>query len=125
VNTLLWILAAVLSAFFLLSGTKKLAQSKDALIESGYAWATDFNPPALKTIGTLEVLAAAGLILPAAVDIAPILVPLAATGLAVLMLGATILHLRRKETAVLALTLPLTALPLALALARFGPESFS
>ena len=40
------------------------------------------------TIGLLEVLAALGLILPAAVDIAPDLVPLAASGLALTDVGA-------------------------------------
>jgi uncharacterized membrane protein YphA (DoxX/SURF4 family) len=51
----------------------------------------------IKLIGALELLAAIGLILPAVLDIAPVLVPLAATGLAVTMVGAAIVHIRRKE----------------------------
>jgi DoxX-like family len=43
-----------------------------------------------------------GLILPAALDIAPVLVPLAAVGLVVLMVGAIITHLRRHEARVIA-----------------------
>ena len=38
-----------------------------------------------------------GLVLPAALDIAPVLVPLAAVGLVLLMVGAVITHLRRHE----------------------------
>ena len=124
-NTALWILAAVLAAFFLASGTKKLVQSRQQLVASGYAWTEDFTMPAIKTIGALETLAAIGLILPAILDIAPILVPLAATGLVLVMLGATLVHLRRKEFQIIGLTLALTLLPLALAVTRFGPNSFS
>jgi DoxX-like family len=68
----------------------------------GMGWVEDFSPGAVKSIGTLEVLAAVGLILPAALGIAPVLVPLAAVGLAVLMAGAIITHLRRHEAQVIA-----------------------
>ena len=40
-------------------------------------WVEDFSPGALKPIGALEFLAAVGLIVPAALGIAPVLVPLA------------------------------------------------
>ncbi len=124
-NVVLWILAALLAALFLASGAKKLVQSREQLVASGYTWTEDFTMPTIKTIGVLEILGAAGLVLPALVDVAPVLVPVAATGLTLLMLGATLTHLRRKEPAVLALTLPLALLPLALAITRFGPNSFS
>ncbi len=41
-------------------------------------WVEDFSVGFLKTIGVLEILAAVGLILPAVVDIAPVLVPVTA-----------------------------------------------
>jgi predicted ester cyclase len=56
-----------------------------------------FQPRQIKVIGTLEVLAAIGLILPAAFGIAPVLVPLAAAGLVLLMAGAFVVHLRLGE----------------------------
>ena len=124
-NVVLWILAALLAALFLASGTKKLVQSREQLVASGYTWTEDFTMPTIKTIGVLEIFGAAGLVLPALVDVAPVLVPVAATGLTLLMLGATVTHLRRKEPAALALTLPLALLPLALAITRFGANSFS
>jgi hypothetical protein len=48
-------------------------------------------------IGLAEILGAIGLVVPAAVHIAPILVPLAAVGLALVMAGAAVVHARRKE----------------------------
>jgi uncharacterized membrane protein YphA (DoxX/SURF4 family) len=57
-------------------------------------------------------------------DIAPILVPLAATGLAVLMLGAAITHGRRKESQAIVFNAVLLILSLVVAIFRFGPNSF-
>lgn len=54
---------------------------------SGLGWAADFSPGTVKLIGQLEVLAAIGLIVPALLGVAPVLVPLAATGLVLLMVG--------------------------------------
>jgi uncharacterized membrane protein YphA (DoxX/SURF4 family) len=55
--------------------------------------------PAFRTfIGVAELLAAVGLILPAATGILPRLTPLAAAGFAPIMAGAVVFHLRREET---------------------------
>jgi hypothetical protein len=56
-------------------------------VSAGQGWAEDFSDCAVKGIGTLEVVAAVGLIAPALVDIAPVLVPLAASGIVLLMIG--------------------------------------
>jgi DoxX-like family len=85
----------------------------------------DFSAGAVKAVGTLEVLAAVGLILPAALDIAPVLVPLAAVGLVLLMVGAITTHLRRHETQAMVVTLPLLAEAAVVAWGRFGPYSFT
>ena len=94
-NVAMWIAAAVLAVAFLAAGAMKLTQPKEKLAQSGMGWTEDFSPGAIKAIGALEVLAAIGLILPAALDIVPDLVPVAAVGLVVLMLGAIVTHLRR------------------------------
>jgi hypothetical protein len=120
----LWIVAAALAALFLFSGVLKLVRSKERLAASMDA-VNDFSAPSIKVIGTLEVLAAVGLILPAAVDIAPVLVPLAAVGLVLLMVGATIVHLRRHELQPVAVTVALIALSGLVAWGRLGPESFT
>src|SRR4051812_15402780 len=98
-NVLLWILASVLAAMFAAAGAGKLVQPKERLASSpNMAWAEDFPPGMLKMIGTVEVLAAFGLILPAVLDVAAIIVPIAAVGLGALMMGAVVTHARRGET---------------------------
>jgi uncharacterized membrane protein YphA (DoxX/SURF4 family) len=125
-NVALWIIAGILAVAFLVGGVQKVITPKPKLAGmSNQGWAEDFGPGSIKTIGALEILAAIGLTLPAILDIAPIVVPLAAVGLALLMAGAFVVHLRRKESQGMVLTLILLVICLLVAIARFGPESFS
>jgi hypothetical protein len=93
-------------------------------VKSGLTWAEDFSPTMVKVIGALEILAAIGLILPALLDIAPVLVPLAALGLVLMMIGAAVVHARRKEYSAMAPSLVLLALAAFVAWGRFGPHAF-
>jgi hypothetical protein len=61
----------------------------------------------------IEIVGAVGLILPWLLDVAPILTPIAAVGLAAVMAGAVVVHIRRKEQFVPPLVLGLLALVLA------------
>jgi hypothetical protein len=65
-----------------------------------------------------------GLLLPAAFDIAPVLVPLAALGGVLLMVGAIITRLRRHEAAVV-VDLAYLSMAAFVVWGRFGPESFT
>lgn len=123
-NVALWITAGLLAAAFLASGAQKLVQSREQLA-AGLPWAEDLGPGTIKTIGVLEVAAAAGLILPAALDVAPVLVPLAAVGLALLMAGAALMHVRRHEAQAVVITLVVLAVCAVTAWGRFGPYSFT
>jgi hypothetical protein len=124
-NVALWIVAGVLAGVFLFSGSAKLfvAKKKLASVPLG-GWTENAPVGFVKTLGVLELLAAAGLILPAALDIAPVLVPLAAVGIVVLMVGAMITHLRRHEPTGVALNLCYFAMAAFVAWGRFGPEPF-
>jgi uncharacterized membrane protein len=124
VNVVLWIVAGVLAAAFLGAGLMKLAQPKKKLADSGMGWTNDFSDGAVKAIGALEVLGALGLILPAVFDVATVLVPIAATGLALLMLGAAATHARRKESQMIVANVILLALAVFVAWGRFGPYAF-
>ena len=93
----LWIAAVVLALAMLGAGSMKLARSRDQLVAMGMGYAAHLPPGLIKLIGALEVLAAIGLIVPALTGIAPILVPLAATGVAIIMVGAVITHVRLRE----------------------------
>ena len=123
-NVVLWVIAGLLALAFLAAGTFKVSQSKEKLAAAGMAWTEDFSQPMIKTIGVLEILGAVGLILPAVLDIAPVLVPLAATGLALVMVGASITHYRRGETQMIAINAVLFALAVIVAWGRFGPYAF-
>ena len=124
-NIFLWIVAGVLAAFFLAAGATKLTQSRRKLLANpNMKWVEDFSAGTIKLIGTAEVLGALGLILPGALDIVPILVPLAATGLGVIMIGAIITHGRRKEAQPIVINAVVLILAALVAILRFGPNSF-
>lgn len=98
-NLTLWIIAGLLAVAYLAGGGGKLIMPKKkiAAIAPSARWVEDFSTGSVKAIGALEVLGAVGLILPAATGIAPVLVPLAAAGLVLIMVGAVITRLRRHE----------------------------
>ncbi|QCO98309.1 DoxX family protein [Arthrobacter sp. 24S4-2] len=120
-NIVLWIITAVLALLFLAAGTMKIAQPKAKLAAAGQGWVEDFSDGAVKRIGALEILAALGLILPAVLGIATVLVPTAAAGLFLLMAGAGITHNRRHEKPNVIINLVLGILAAGVAIARFGP----
>jgi uncharacterized membrane protein YphA (DoxX/SURF4 family) len=125
VNLALWIISGVLAFAFAGSGILKLVQSKDKLVASGTGgWAADWSPTSIKLIGVAEILGAIGLILPAILHVAPVLVPLAAVGLILVMLGAAVVHARRHELPNVAVTIVLLILAAVVAWGRFGPYSF-
>jgi len=123
-DVVLWVIAGLLAVTFLAAGIMKLARSKEQLAAAGMAWTESFGAGTVKVIGALEVLGAIGLVLPAVLDIAPVLVPIAAVGLALLMLGAAITHARRKETSMIAVNVVLLVLAAVVAWGRFGPYAF-
>jgi len=95
----LWILNGLLALAFVAAGAMKVARPKSALVASGMGWADDFADPTVKLIGAAEVVGGIGLILPLLTGIAPILTPIAAAALTVVMIGAVAVHVRRKENA--------------------------
>ncbi len=120
----LWITASLLALVFLLAGTLTLFSGREQLQSRGMAWVEAFPTGAVRAIGTVEVLGAAGLILPALLDTATILVPVAAVGAAVLMVGAAVTHARRGEFSAITVNAVLFALAVFTAWGRFGPATF-
>ncbi|WP_329119270.1 DoxX family protein [Streptomyces sp. NBC_01465] len=118
-NTALWIVAGLLAVVFTTGSASKLFMSREKIIAfPGGSWAEDFGAGSIKSIGAVEFLAALGLVLPAALDIAPVLVPVAAVGVAVLMTGAALVRLRRHDLAI-AVDLVYLALAVFVAWGRF------
>jgi hypothetical protein len=126
-NLALWIVTGLLAFAYLIGGGAKLIMSKEkiAATTSSGRWVEDFSAGSVKSIGALEVLAAIGLTLPAVLDFAPVLVPLSALGLALLMAGATITRIRRHELKIMVADLMYFALAAFVAWGRFGPESLT
>ncbi|MFC0598331.1 DoxX family protein [Streptomyces palmae] len=92
----LWVAQALLAVLFTAAGGMKLVMSPDAMVPL-MPWVVDFRPETIKVIGALEVLGAVGLILPRATNIAPVLTPVAAAGLACVMAGGAVVHATRGE----------------------------
>ncbi len=90
-NIVLWILQILLAVAFAAHGALFLAPPPELLVEMNKMLPTWFR----LFLGVVEVAAAIGLILPGITRIMPRLVPLAAFGIMIVMVSATILHATR------------------------------
>jgi uncharacterized membrane protein YphA (DoxX/SURF4 family) len=123
-NALLWTLQIVLALVFAAAGTVKLIRPRDRLPETLGGWVHDFPAPLLKLLGLAELLGAVGLILAPLVRIAPILTPVAASGMLLTMIGAIVIHARQREYPNVAINVLLAIMAGVIAWGRFGPYSF-
>ncbi len=89
-NTALWIVQGVLAAMFLLAGVPKLVMTAQQMAAPG-----PIQLPVLfiRFIGVCEILGAIGMVLPGLTGVKPGLTPLAAGGLVIIMIGATVTNL--------------------------------
>ena len=125
-NLALWIAAGLLAAVALTGGITKAFVPKEKLAAiTGGGWTGTASVGFVKTLGVLELLASAGLILPAVLDIAPGMVPVTAVCWVVLMVGAMITHGRLGQFKLVMLNVVYLALAVFVAWGRFGPEPFS
>jgi len=101
-----WIVAGLLAAFYLYAGSLKVVRSQEQL-RPMMGWVDQIPMPLVRTIGVLEVLGAAGLILPLLTGIAPGLAVAAAIGLVLIQAGAIVVHLSRGEARLIGLNIAL------------------
>ncbi len=118
-NIALWIVQILLALAFAMAGIMKVTQPIVRLEGRMGGWVNDVGPRGVRLIGTLEILGAIGLILPAVTGILPWLTPVAATGLALTMVGAMITHGRRGEYSSIGVNLVLLVLALFVVYGRF------
>ncbi|NMA99302.1 MAG: DoxX family protein [Phyllobacteriaceae bacterium] len=111
-NIGLWVAQGLLALVYAMAGMTKLTQPIDALVAAGMGYAGDFPELLTRFIGTVEVLGALGIILPALLRIQPRLTPLAALGFSIIQVLAILLHLWRGEFFVLPMNVVLLALSL-------------
>jgi hypothetical protein len=87
----LWIIQVLLALLFLFAGGIKLVVPLEMLKSMGSPNQILLPGLLLRFIGVCEVLGALGLILPGLLRLRPSLTPLAAAGLVIIMIGATVL----------------------------------
>ncbi len=117
-NIALWIMQGLAGVMFLLAGVLKASQPKEKLAKN-MAWVEDFSATQIRLIGLSEILGGLGLILPGVTHILPVLTPIAAACLAVIMGGAVYTHLRRKENNGMVAPAVLLLLSVIVAIGRF------
>jgi hypothetical protein len=96
-NVALWTGQIAAAALFLYSAVTKGTWSKEHLLAKGQTGVGPVPLPLLRFVAFTELLGAIGLIGPWATGVARVLTPLAAIGLAVIMLGAGAVHLSLRE----------------------------
>ena len=85
----LWTIQILLALLFLFAGASKFVMPVDQMTQGMPA--AFANGPFIHFIGVCEVLGGLGLVLPGLLRIKPGLTPLAASGLVIIMIGATLL----------------------------------
>ena len=90
-NIVLWIIQVLLSLVFLFAGATKFVMPVEEMNRQAPVVLPGLF---LHFIGSCEILGGLGLILPALLRIKPGLTPLAAAGLAMITLGATVITLK-------------------------------
>jgi len=91
----LWILQGLLAALFLFSGAMKFIMPVEQMTKG-----TSLSGGFIHFIGVCEILGGIGLIVPALLRIMPVLTPIAASCLVIIMAGATYISLPMGKTAV-------------------------
>ncbi|MBP3966663.1 DoxX family protein [Paenibacillus lignilyticus] len=116
-NIALWIIQGVAALGFVYSGWLKAVQYEQA--KAAWGWVKDVPRSFVFLIGIAELIGAVGLILPQATDIAPVLTPIAAAALAVIVLCGALFHIGRKEYREIGVNAVFIALALLVAFGRF------
>ncbi|HEY4325484.1 MAG TPA: DoxX family protein [Mucilaginibacter sp.] len=97
-NTILWILQALSATIFVYSGVcKSSLPIKQLVYEKGQTGVEFLSLPFVRFIGVSEILGAIALILPVWLNIMPVLTPISAILLALIMVPAGVIHYKRKE----------------------------
>jgi len=113
-DILAWVLQALMAALFLVHGALMVVPP-EAIMRRMRARGREpsFSPGLRIFVGLAEVAAGAGLILPGLVGVLTFLTPLAAVGLTVVMAGATVYHLQRREGSTVTVVLGVVCLAIA------------
>ena len=118
-NIALWIVQGFLSVVFIIAGILKTTTPKDKLLKQ-LPWIKDYSYGTVKFIGVFEFLGGIGLIVPWMIGIVPVLTPISAIGICVIMaLALGTEHLKKKEYKEVAFNTVLLLLAVLVAVGRF------
>lgn len=95
-HIILWVMQGLFAAMFIMAGLTKAFQPIEAMAES-MPWVRDVPLTLVRFIGVSELIGGIGLVLPSLLRIKPMLSVWAATGIAIIMLLAGVLHTSRGE----------------------------
>ena len=117
-NTILWIIQGILATVFTLSGLLIMLLPKEKFV-SRLSWVNEYSNNMRYFICGSKIAGAIGLILPMLLNILPVLTPIAALGIAAIMILAMAYHIKKKEYKDVPATLLFLALSLFVAFNRF------
>jgi uncharacterized membrane protein YphA (DoxX/SURF4 family) len=116
-NVVLWLLQLFFGVMFVFHGFMML--NPPARLNPMMSYVHDLPANLRRFIGVVEVLGGFGLVLPALLNVQPTLTPLAAAGLAFVMVLAAVYHFTRKEYPNIVFNLVLAAAVAFIAYGRF------
>ena len=110
VNVAFWIVSAGIGLVFAASGATKLVVPKNRLAVRGSNWVDDFSSGTVVFVGLTEIVGGLAILAPAVLEISPLLAAtVGSVGLIVVMLGAAVVHARRREAGMIIMNLALLA----------------
>lgn len=118
-SAVLWVVQVLLVAVFGFSAVIKGTQSRERAVELGMTGVADVPVPLMRFTALCELLGVIGLVLPYATGVLPLLTPVAAIGLGVIMVPAAVIHVVRREPLTAAGNLALLALCAFVAVGRW------
>jgi uncharacterized membrane protein YphA (DoxX/SURF4 family) len=117
-NIALWIAQIMLAAFFLRAGFAKATMTVGSLAIA-LEWTKDVPLWLVRFIGICELLGSAGLLLPSILRIKPVLTPIAACSLIIVMILAILFHISRGEGSIIGLHFVIISIAAFIAWGRF------
>ncbi len=117
-NIALWVIQGILATMFCISGIMILTQPKEKLAAK-MPFVNDYSDPMVKLVAFAHIFGAIGLILPLLLNIIPILTPIAASGLALVMLLAIGYNKKRGDNKGVIVDVVILTLYLLIAVGRF------
>jgi hypothetical protein len=109
-NVMLWSAQVILAAVFSYSSFTKGFWSRARLLAAGQTGVAGVPLPLLRFVAGAEFLGVLGLLGPGLVGVWPMATPLAALGLAIVMIGAAAIHVAQNELRVAVLNMALLLL---------------